>query len=48
MQLLDDGSYQLNKNIVERALGTAQTEVEADKQAVLDRINNQQIVLKKK
>ena len=41
MQMLDDGSIQLNSNIVQRAIGTAQTEVQADAQATAEKIRNQ-------
>jgi len=39
--MLDDGSIQLNSNIVQRAIGTAQTEVQADAQATAEKIRHQ-------
>ena len=41
MQLLDDGSYQLSQNMVQYALGTAQTDVEANGQAVIEKLQQE-------
>jgi hypothetical protein len=46
MQRLDDGSYQLNSNIVQRAISTAKTSAAADAQAVTDQLHNQASLLR--
>ena len=48
MQRLDDGSYQLNSNIVQRAISTAKTSAAADAQAVTDQLHNQASLLRQK
>ena len=41
MQRLDDGSYQLNSNLVQRAIATAQADVQADKDALKQKLQTQ-------
>ena len=48
MQMLDDGSYQLNANMVERAIGTAQATTQADVESVKAQLKSQADLLYKK
>ena len=48
MQMLDDGSFQLNSNIVQRAIATAQATSGADAQAVAKQLQNQSELLHSK
>lgn len=41
MQMLDDGSYQLNSNIVQRAIATAQTEAHTNAASIAERLRDE-------
>ena len=48
MKDLGDGTVQLNKEIVESAIGTAQAEIAADSQATVNKLRNQAELLRQK
>lgn len=48
MQTLDDGSLQLNQNMVERALETANTQIQTDKESLQAQLKNQAEILREK
>lgn len=45
MQLLDDGSYQLSANVVQRAIATAETTASADAESVKEQLQHQSTIL---
>ena len=48
MQILKDGTVQLNADIVKSAMGTAEAEAKADAQATIEKLNNQAALLRAK